>query len=250
LLSLFLLCASLAVGLIRMDGAARPHRRKPEACLPVLRLKVPPQEHPMPEIARLKITLDHVEPAVMRRIEVPTDISLDDLHLVIQRAMPWENCHLYEFSVGRSLAWGIPDPDSRFEEHRRDAAKATLADLLDQGGRKAFKYTYDFGDDWEHSIKVEAIAEAAAGFAYPRLLAAKGACPPEDIGGPWGYGHYLDAIADPKHENHAQMIEWGDPDFDPAVADEPLIQESFAALANYLARKGGSVGRPRVKRRA
>jgi hypothetical protein len=203
----------------------------------------------MSEIARLKITLDHVEPAVMRRIEVPVDISLDDLHLVIQRAMPWENDHLYEFSVGGTLAWGIPDPDSFFGQGgRRDAAKATLADLLDQGGRKAFKCRYDFGDDWEHSIKVEAIAEAAAGLAYPQLLAAKGACPPEDIGGPWGYGHYLEAIADPNHENHAEMIEWNDPDFDPAVADEAVIQKSFAALGKYLAgRKGSSAGRSRVK---
>ena len=61
---------------------------------------------------------------------------------------------------------------------------------------------------------------------------------------------FLDAIADPEHENHAEMIEWGDPDFDPAVADEPLLQECFTALANYLVRKGGSIGRPRVKGRA
>jgi hypothetical protein len=56
----------------------------------------------MPEIARLKITLDRVEPTVMRRIEVPVDIRLDDLHLAIQMAMPWENYHLYEFRVGRT----------------------------------------------------------------------------------------------------------------------------------------------------
>jgi Plasmid pRiA4b ORF-3-like protein len=210
----------------------------------------------MPEIARLKITLDRVEPAVMRRLEVPIDISLDNLHLVIQRVMPWENCHLYEFSLGRrTLSWGIPDPNSRFfpgEQRRLDAAAATLADLLDQGGRKAFKYLYDFGDDWEHSIKVEAIAEAAADLAYPRLIAAKGACPPEDVGGPWGYGDYLEAIADPKHENHAEMIEWRGPGFDPAVADEPAIQKGLAALASHLARrrKGSSAGRSRVKRRA
>ena len=205
----------------------------------------------MPQIARLKITLDHVAPAVMRRIEVPTDISLDDLHLVIQRAMPWQNYHFYEFRVGRSLAWGIADPDSNFEDLWRDAAKATLADLLNQGGRKAFTYTYDFGDSWDHSIKVEAIAEAVAGLAYPRLLAAKGACPPEDIGGPWGYAEYLKAIADPNHQNHAEMIEWGDPDFDPAVADEAVIQDSFAKIAKYLAnRKGSSVRRPRIKRSA
>jgi hypothetical protein len=208
----------------------------------------------MPEIARLKITLDSVEPTVMRRIEAPVDIRLDDLHLAIQMAMPWENYHLYEFRVGRTLSWGIPDPDVHGfspDDEQLDAAKATLADLLDQAGRKAFKYVYDFGDDWEHSIKVEAIAEGAAGVAYPRLIAAQGACPPEDVGGPWGYADYLEAIADPKHKCHAEMIEWSGPGFDPAVVDETAIQKSLAALANRLARrKGSSVGRSRVKRRA
>jgi hypothetical protein len=98
---------------------------------------------------------------------------------------------------------------------------------------------------------VEAVAEGAADVAYPRLIAAQGACPPEDVGGPWGYADYLEAIADPKHERHAEMIEWRGPGFDPAVVDETAIHERLAALASRLGRrKGSSVGRSRVKRRA
>ncbi len=192
----------------------------------------------MPRIARLKITLDDVEPRVMRRVEVPLDIRLDDLHLAIQVAMGWENCHLYEFRTAKAR-WGIPDPDGDdfSPAEQLDAAKATLADLFAKSGRKAFKYLYDFGDGWQHSIKVEAVAEADNGVAYPRLIAAQNACPPEDVGGPWGYAEYLEAIADPEHERHQEMIDWRGEGFDLAAVDEPAIKKGLAALAKHFARR-------------
>jgi Plasmid pRiA4b ORF-3-like protein len=194
----------------------------------------------MPAVARLAITLDHVKPRVTRRLEVRFDIRLDDLHLAIQAAMGWENCHLYEFRAGNAR-WGIPDPDVRgFSPGEPLAAsKATLADLIartgSRGGSKAFNYLYDFGDGWEHSIKVEAGSEAADRVAYPHLIAAKNACPPEDVGGPWGYAEYLQAIADPKHERHSEMIEWRGEGFDPSAVDEPAINRRLAMLANGFA---------------
>jgi hypothetical protein len=205
----------------------------------------------MPQIARLKITLDNVQPRVLRRVEVPVDIRLDDLHLVIQEAMGWENYHLYEFRAG-DTAWGIPDPDfpGYAPEEDHAASKSTLADILANGGGKAFKYLYDFGDGWEHGIKVEAVAEAAADadVAYPRLIAAKSACPPEDVGGPWGYGNYLEIMADPKHERHAELVEWRGPGFDPEAVDEAAIHRRLAAIAKRLARRKLRPGpRARVK---
>lgn len=204
----------------------------------------------MPQIARLNITLDHVEPTIMRRVEVPADIRLDDLHLVVQVAMGWENYHLYEFRVGE-MAWSIPDPDIRgfSPDEPLAASKATLADLLAQAGGKIFQYVYDFGDGWEHTVKVEAIAEAAPDAVYPRLVAAERACPPEDVGGPWGYADYLEAIADPKHERHAELIEWRGPGFDPALVDEESIRRELASLASRLARrKPKTAGSARKKR--
>jgi hypothetical protein len=67
------------------------------------------------EIVRLRIELDEMEHPVLRRIEVPLAIRLDDLHSVIQVAMGWENYHLYEFRVGRAVRYGIPDPDWRIQ---------------------------------------------------------------------------------------------------------------------------------------
>ena len=191
----------------------------------------------MTEIARLKIQLDDMDLPVIRRIEVPLAIRLADLHLVIQVTMGWENYHLYEFRVGRTVAYGIPDPN--WPETRTQSAKtATLADLIAHLKKnKTFHYVYDFGDDWLHTVKLEAVAEADPEIAYPRLLTAQGACPPEDCGGPWGYAHYLEAIADPDHEEHADMIEWRGPGFDPSAVDEAAIQKALSKLANRRKRK-------------
>ncbi len=191
----------------------------------------------MIEIACLKIDLDEMEPPVLRRIEVPQAIRLDDLHLVIQAAMGWENYHLYEFRIGRIVAYGIADPDWP-ESGTLSANKATLADLLEHLGRnKTFHYIYDFGDDWLHTVKLEALVEADSKLTYPRLVTAQGRCPPEDCGGPWGYGHYLKAIADPDHEDHDDMIDWRDPDSDPNTVDEAAIGKALAKLAKSRRRK-------------
>ncbi len=189
----------------------------------------------MSDIARLKITLDEVDPQVLRKIEVPLDIKLDKLHVVIQAAMGWEDYHLYEFRVGRSLAYGIPDPDWP-ETRTLPAKKASLADLLEHA-KKTFAYVYDFGDDWMHTVKVEAISPAKTDTHYPRLIAAEGRCPPEDCGGPWGYADLKDAMADPKHENHANVVEWYGEMFDPAKIDQTAIAKDVERIASKLTRK-------------
>lgn len=189
-------------------------------------------------IARLKITLDYIEPAVMRRVEVPVSILLSDLHLVIQSAMPWLNYHLYEFCV-RDKRWGLPNPDfDSFGGPRVfPAKKATLAELIVETGAKSFKYTYDFGDDWGHTIKIEKMTEAETGAEYPRLLAAERRCPPEDCGGPPGYFELIEAISNPSHERHEEVLDWCGGAFDPNAADEAQIRREFSKLAKKWARK-------------
>ena len=71
------------------------------------------------QIARLAISLDEVKPAVRRRIEVPVSMRLDRLHRVFQIVMGWEDYHLYEFRIGRDIAYGIPDPDWDFPDRAR-----------------------------------------------------------------------------------------------------------------------------------
>jgi hypothetical protein len=195
-------------------------------------------------IARLKITLDGVEPNVVRHIEVPVAILLSDLHLVIQAVMPWWNYHLYEFCA-REARWGLPDPEFDWPGGSTvwSAEAATLADLMRTTGAKSFKYLYDFGDGWEHSVKIGKLIEAEPGVAYPRLTEAKGRCPPEDVGGPWGYESYLAAIADPEHEDYAEMIRWRGPRFDPHSVDVTALEKDLAKLARKWARKAAKAPR-------
>ena len=185
-------------------------------------------------IARLKITLNDVKPLVQRRVEVPLAIRLDRLHLVLQAAMGWSNSHLYEIRA-RDVGWGLPDPD--FGEGPLDAKKARLIDVLEDVGVKTVKYLYDFGDGWEHTVKVERVTDAVPGLTYPRLVDAVGRCPPEDVGGSWGYGEFLEAIADPTHENHAEMKDWIGEEFDPVAVNVEALADDVAALAKAWTRK-------------
>ena len=194
------------------------------------------------EIVRLKVTLDHVKPTVMRRIEVPVSITLDTLHELIQAIMPWENYHMYAFYLRLTddVRWGLPPPeDLDFGMDIRDSRAAPLTGILAMPNFKLLHYTYDFGDDWRHTIKVERRFSAELWEDYPRLVDAKGRCPPEDVGGPWGYAEYLDAMSDPTHTRHAELIDWLGRR-DPSVIDRQ-------AMTTALARVAGSVGAPAKK---
>jgi hypothetical protein len=183
-------------------------------------------------IACLKITLDDVKPAVLRRIEVPLTLRLDRLHLAIQAAMGWTNSHLYEI-LADGVGWGMIDPDGG--DGPLDARKARLIDALED--TKKLRYLYDFGDGWEHTIKVERLIDPEPGVLYPRLIEVTGRCPPEDVGGPWGYAEFLDAIHNPKHERHAEFKEWIADDFDPNAVDAQRLTEEVAELAKSWSRK-------------
>lgn len=184
-------------------------------------------------VAVLKITLDHVEPKVMRRIVVPSDIRLDRLHLAIQAAMGWTNSHLYEFRIG-GAGWGEPDPDGVYDGPM-DARKARLAAVLADAGRKTFSYVYDFGDGWDHTIKLEKIVPAIEGEPVLLLLEAAGRCPPEDCGGPSGDERLLQILADPEDEEHDETLTWCGGSFDPTPADLPTLEADIDRLARRWA---------------
>jgi hypothetical protein len=184
-------------------------------------------------VARLKVTLSDVEPEVLRRFDVPLKIKLNRLHEVIQAVMGWTDTHLYEFRAG-GVGWGVPDPEGSCEGPL-PASKTSLFGVVEDVGTKTIHYIYDFGDNWHHVIKVEKIDDAMPGADYPRLVRAIGACPPEDVGGFPGYADFLEAMADPDHEAHADMIEWHGPSFDPNDAGIDRILIRFERLAHKWA---------------
>ena len=147
-----------------------------------------------PAIARLKVTLEDVEPAVMRRLDVPLKIRLDRLHLVLQAAMGWTDSHLYEFRAA-GAGWGVPDPD--FDDGPLPAAKTTLFDVTEDTGARTIHYLYDFGDGWDHAVRIERIGEPDPQVWLADVLARIANLPlsrlPELL--PWEWARRRDAVA-------------------------------------------------------
>src|SRR5262249_44968518 len=190
----------------------------------------------MPDIARLRVTIDEVAPAVVRRVEVPLGMRLDDLHFVLQIAIGWQNGHPFAFRIG-DKAWGLVDRDA--DSNPLAAESATLADVHALG--RTFKYGYVFGEDWQHTVEIEAVAPAEPCVGYPRLIEGRRPGPPPEIGGAGGYEIYVSAIADPRHPLHETMVEFDDPEFDPAKVDAGALAKNLANLARYIGkRKAGS----------
>ncbi|MGA8494866.1 MAG: plasmid pRiA4b ORF-3 family protein [Xanthobacteraceae bacterium] len=186
----------------------------------------------MSKIAQLSVEIDDVTPRVLRVVEVPADIRLDDLHFVLQIAIGWQNGHPFEFCIGDKV-WGQPDRDA--DVSPTPAECATLADILAQGD--TFKYDYVFGEDWQHTVTLLSRAAAQPAIRYPNLISVEGRCPPADIGGPVGYETYLRSIADPNSVDHEDMLNFDAPDFDPHVVDAAALRRNLADLTRYIGRK-------------
>ena len=137
-------------------------------------------------------------------------------------AMGWTDSHLHGFRAGRD-SYGVPDPN--FPGDFNNERNVRLNKIADEGD--TIIYDYDFGDSWEHDLKIEKLLPPEPGAHYPRCLKGSRACPPEDCGGPWGYQNLLDALKDPKHENHEEMLEWFGDGLDPEAFDLDDINEAL-----------------------
>lgn len=176
---------------------------------------------------QFKITLIGSEPKIWRRIQVK-NCTLDKLHEHIQTAMGWTNSHLYQFEIGGER-YGNPEfLDDGFGNFPCiDSTVTEISEIVPKDGKRfRFLYEYDFGDGWEHEIVFERCLRASDGERYPLCVEGERACPPEDVGGIWGYAEFLEAIADPKHPQHEDFMEWAGPfdpeDFDAAKATEAM----------------------------
>lgn len=178
-------------------------------------------------IVQIKVKLLGVtKPPVWRRLRLRADTRLDHLHEMIVAAFGWQDHHMHCFSSGHD-EFGVPDPELGFIDERR----VTLGELIGGVGDR-LRYTYDFGDDWQHEIVVEELLDPDPDVHYPALVATKGACPPEDCGGPWGYAELKEILADPGHEQHQEMLEWlgldNGSEFDPNAAATDEIEQELA----------------------
>lgn len=157
-----------------------------------------------PRNVELLITLAGIDPPVWRRVRVPGEYTLHQLHRVIQLLFGWLDDHLYGFRVGEHR-FEAPDPEAEDE----DSTSVTLVSLeLARGSR----FTYDFGEGWVHEIEVEDVYVTTPDEdepRLPRLFNGGRAGPPEDCGGPHGYALMLQALdepRDPEGDEHRRGI--------------------------------------------
>lgn len=188
-------------------------------------------------IYQFKISLKRSKPPIWRRIQVPSTYSFFDMHAVIQNAMGWLGGHLHEFNMkhpvtGQKIHIGEPragfGPEVFSEDH------AQIGQYFIAEKQKAI-YLYDFGDGWYHDIVLEKILTSEVNVHYPRCIAGKRACPPEDCGGVDGYAELLYILANPEHQQYQDKKEWmeemGLEDFDPEKFD---VNSTSASLGAYM----------------
>jgi hypothetical protein len=195
-----------------------------------------------PEQMRLKITLLESKPKIWRRVEVNSGLTLHELHYVIQCVFEWDDDHLYHFLVppGGKLTrkamreatrYHVLPPDPVFgDEFESDRpADETMLGQVFTGDCKQIVYEYDFGDSWQHLVKLEKRTPGGDQEHLPVCLAGENAAPLDDMGGIYGYYEWLEAMQNPGHGMHAQAVEWLGADFDPARFDLHEVNKRLSA---------------------
>lgn len=187
---------------------------------------------------QIKVSLIGTQPPIWRRLLIEPDTSFQDLHRIIQLAMGWQVSHLHLFQAqdGRLLGDLAEDEDGFLDFV--DESAVVVSSLLTRQGQ-ALKYEYDFGDSWEHEVKLEkTLPGGDENEPLPRCIKAVGQCPPEDVGGLPGFYDFLEAMEDAAHPEHLAVREWNDGEwFEPDYVNLDQINEDLlrrqALFAEY-----------------
>lgn len=197
------------------------------------------------QIATLRIELLDTDPLIWRQVEVPTSVTLKGLHDIVQAAMGWFNQHMWEFRIGRQV-YGQPIPgDNWGDTPMVNAGKVQLSELL-KPRKTVIDYTYDMGDCWEHRLTVTDVRPADPDTAYPRYITGERPAPPEDCGGIPGFYAALEAMADPEHPDHDEVIDWLD-GYNPDRLNELALK---LAIARITSRKRAAKASAAKRRKA
>ena len=212
-------------------GALPPQALEFPAPRPTIELPEPPDE---PSVYRVRVDLDDAKPPIWRRLDVLGDVTLEVLHALLQEAMGWSDSHLHMFQPGpkKELYRGpkfLTDFDVEEGEkgiHERDVR---VDQVLRAKGDRLF-YVYDFGDDWDHTIKVESVRPATEDDVPAMCVGGRNACPPEDVGGIHTYNDLAAALRGKPHhvDDLDEVLGWLPPGFDPDRFD---VDETNMMLA-------------------
>lgn len=178
-------------------------------------------------VFQIKMTLKGIDPPIWRRVQT-TDCTLEELHALIQVTMGWEFEHLYRFTIG---GVDYADLDMTSDEEVEDACGTLLSEVLPvQNRRPRFQYEYDFGDEWIHQLIVEERLPPEEGVKYPICVGGQRACPPEDCGGPWSYSDFVEAVGNPDHRRHDELLEWVGGEFNPERFDREAVNNELRRM--------------------
>jgi hypothetical protein len=177
---------------------------------------------------QLHIELRGIKPPIWRRVLVPENVTLGKLHVILQMVMGWTDSHLHEYEI-EHRRYGIPDDEWPEDEPVTDERRVRLNTFVDAGVRR-LTYVYDFGDHWEHIVKVENVL--ARPLDSPLVLCVDGAnrCPPEDVGGTHGYAEFLHVLQNPRHEEYTDTLTWAGGPFDPAAFSIAAVNGLLATI--------------------
>jgi hypothetical protein len=183
------------------------------------------------QAVQLLVRLRDIEPAIWRQLVVPASLTLRELHAVIQTAMGWQGYHLHLFEIDGVRYGDVEDMDGPLGDEEAFTVGQAVATAT------GFRYEYDFGDGWIHDLRVEPVT---IGSSTPHLVDGARSCPPEDCGGPWGYQHLLEVLADPAHEEHEQLLEWIGGAFDPEAFDLVETNAHLELFDRHTRRRSGA----------
>ena len=204
-----------------------------------------------PQAIVFRVELDDAEPCIWREFQVPFDLSLSDLHDVLQVVMGWSNSHCHEFVIRGDHY--LEDFDNEDYDDGYEKPKDEYAAKLSQLSLRAkshFRYIYDFGDDWQHTLRVLRIIDVVDNKPYA-LLGGERNCPPEDCGSLPGYQYILELLAksprgaakstpgdddEDAGSDDPEILEWVG-DYDPDSLDVGKVEKTFAEFNKYWAKK-------------
>lgn len=157
------------------------------------------------KVLQLKLGLQDTKPPIWRRVLVPMDLNLGDLHDIIQASFDWYDGHLHQFRAG-GYGGTTYGPAIEDMEYAKDESEVLISELL-AAEKDRLDYDYDFGDGWEIRIDVEKVLDTDDG-QLPRCTGGRRMAPLEDSGGTWGWAAKLEILEDPKHEEHEEVRDW------------------------------------------
>ncbi len=215
-------------------------------------LEQSPGSFPVPGVCfQVTVKLKGTKPPITRKLEVP-DMPFGELHEVLQIAMGWTNSHMHDFTVGKDVRIGPKlEGNTDFGMNMVDEEGVWISEVP-ASVRNKILYTYDFGDDWTHEVKLSEAQPMQPGISYPRCLAGSRNCPPEDCGGIWGYEHLCELLVTPEAERTAddrERLEWLG-EYDPAEFPLELVNAELTKLFAPPPPKVQSPAKKRTKKSA